>query len=147
MTRNEFIRDIEDFYDLTRFAWDNNIECLEYVRDWDAYVDWVNENVRYWDSNPFELGSWLCSLPDYGDWFDVEDEPVRIEDDFDDYKERVLEEMDRYEMWDDEEDEEEEAPAAAPAQPADLWRTGRFECPPPPDPEPENEGFLLLLRG
>lgn len=146
MTRNEFIRDIEDFYDLCRFAYENDVECMSYVKDWDAYKDWINDNINYWDNGPFELGEWLYSLPDCGGWFDVEYEVTCIDGDFEDYKERVLEEMDRYGQW-DEEDEEEEAPAAAPAQPADLWRTGRFECPPPPDPEPENEGFLMLLRG
>ncbi len=135
MTRREFIEEVNDFDDLTRFCWNNDCYVCEYVRDGEQYDDYIWELIRDWDNGWEELRDWLDCLPCVGryDYVDTEDDFVVLDDDdFQDYKRRVLGWMDENNYWDepDEEEIEEEPPRENPRYVNYLFDG--------PAPEPEN---------
>lgn len=135
MTRREFIEEVNDFDDLTRFCWNNDCCICEYIRDGEQFDDYIWESIRDWDYSWENLRDWLDGLPSVNryDYVDTEDEcRVLDDDDFQDYKRQVLEWMDENDYWDepDEEEIEEDMPRENPSYVNYLFEG--------PVPEPEN---------
>lgn len=111
MTRREFIENVEDFVDLIRFCWDENLDDLIYVFSADDLNERVFEDIREYD-NWQDAYNFLGRIPagyawyteEWGDYIGVPDE------EFPRYKQTVLEAMDEDGAWDDEEDEPETEP-------------------------------------
>lgn len=114
MTRNEFLENVTSFYDLKDFCNDEDCNLLEDVYDEEGRDDFINDCLMDWarDDSWQDLYNRLDSIPtgydwyrydDYGDWCSLDDE------DFEEYKNDVLEWADNNDIWDnDEEDDEEE---------------------------------------
>ena len=111
MTRNEFIENVTEFYDLRDFCCENDMyNIADELYDSDYLDEIMNDRLRnnYWDD-------WRSALSDLSDidarydWY-REDGYGGFEGltgiDFDDLKQEVLEIGDRDEIWDEEEDEE-----------------------------------------
>lgn len=108
MTREEFIEDICSFGDLREFCWDNRLSSMDYIKDSDEIDEYIDEllyefvRTDGWQ----DIRGWLNNIDDSYDWYDTEDGIVGLTQwNFDEYKERVLQEGDGDEIWDDEEDE------------------------------------------
>lgn len=115
MTRQEFIDSIDNYSELKEFCYDNDCNILEDVYDEEARDEMVNEWLVDWARNDSwkELRDRLDNINDDYYWYrydDCYDEWVGLNDyeDFDNYKNEVLEWADEYGCWDDPEDEEEE---------------------------------------
>lgn len=111
MTRREFIEEVNDFDDLTRFCWNNDCYICEYIRNGEQYDDYIWELIRDWDDGWERLRDWLDDLPSVGRWdyVDTEDDfRLLDDDDFEDYKRRVEEWMTENAFWDEPDEDEEE---------------------------------------
>lgn len=114
MTRQEFLDDVYDFSELRFFCYDNDCGICDDVYDDESKDDYINEHLSNmaddaddWQSlyhtlDDIPTGYDYYSLDDYGDFNGLDD------DDFEDYKNEVLEWMDNNEYWDEDEDDEEE---------------------------------------
>lgn len=114
MTRQEFFDDVYDFRELKDFCYDNDCGICDDVYDdasKDEYIDDhlsdMADNAESWQSlyrtlDDIPTGYDYYRLDDYGDFNGLDD------DDFEDYKNDVLEWMDDNEYWDEDEDDEEE---------------------------------------
>ena len=117
MTRQEFINDIQYWSELLEFCYDEECYICDDVYDSDQWNNSIDENVSEMAGND----SWrdiLATLQDYenisgydyyrrndyGEWYALED------DDFDSYKDDVMEWMDNNDRWDEDEEEEEDPP-------------------------------------
>lgn len=111
MTRQEFLDDVCDFSELREFCYDNDCGICDDIYDDESKDDYINEHLsdmaddwrslyRILDDIP--TGYDYYRLDDYGDFNGLDD------DDFEDYKDEVLEWMDNNEYWDEDEDDEEE---------------------------------------
>ena len=112
MTREEFIEDICSFGDLREFCWDNRLSSMDYIKDADEIDEYIDELLYEFARTDGwqDIRRWLNDIDDSYDWYDTEDGIVGLTQwDFDEYKERVLQEGDGDEIWDDEEDGEDEA--------------------------------------
>lgn len=128
MTRQEFIDDVTTWSELLQFCYDEDYDTNDIYTS-EQRDDYINDELMDWARND----SWRDMLDalraledndgydyyrhdDYGDWIGLDDG----DDEFDDFKDNVLEWMDENAYWpDDEEDEgeeeyddEEEAPPA-----------------------------------
>lgn len=105
MTRQEFIDEINDIYDLMSFVYEYGYEhIVEYVYSQDSYSDWVWENIHDWGGSWEELQSWLYNLPETRDfdYFDISDEPCGIGDyEFERYKSDLIDALDYDDYWED----------------------------------------------
>lgn len=112
MTRDEFINDVNDFYDLKSFCWDNDCYECEDVYDSEQRDDYLNEHIidmarsETWESlrdilNDISSDYEFYRLDDYGDWVGLDDS------DFETYKDDVLDWADNNDIWDDDDEEEE----------------------------------------
>lgn len=115
MTRQEFIEDVTTWSELIDFCYNEGIDYCDDVYSEESYNERIDERVRDYinDDGWRSVLGWLEDLPlnydyyiedDYGEWRGADD------DDFDSYKDDVLEYMDDNDEWDEDEDEEEEAP-------------------------------------
>lgn len=114
MTRQEFLDDVCDFSELRDFCYDNDCGICDDVYDDESKDDYINEHFSDmaddadgWQSlyrtlDDIPTGYDYYRLDDYGDFNGLDD------DDFEDYKNDVLEWMDDNEYWDEDEDDEEE---------------------------------------
>lgn len=111
MTRDEFLENVNDWYELRDFCDDVGCDYCEDVYDDEGRDDYINECLMDWARNDswYELRDRLADIPtgyefyridDCGDWRSLDDS------DFDQYKQEVLEWMDDNEYWDEEEDDE-----------------------------------------
>lgn len=113
MTRQEFIDEICDFADLISFCCNEDLETCDEVYSADRLDEYIAEEVtdylrnNYW----YELRDALYDIPtghDYyirTDWMEFRG---AYDDDFDEYKENVLDIMDDGGYWDEDDEEEEE---------------------------------------
>ena len=113
MTRNEFIDNITEWYELKDFCNDFDCDVCEDIYDDDDYDDCVEEDVRdaVGECSWREIRDSLCDLPSGYDYYRRNgslDYDGMDNDDFEDYKERALEWGDDYGVWEDEEEEDEE---------------------------------------
>lgn len=114
MTRQEFLDDVYDFRELMDFCYDNDCGICDDIYDDESKDEYINEhlsdmadNADDWQSlyrtlDDIPTGYDYYRLDDYDDFNGLDD------DDFDDYKNDVLEWMDDNEYWDEGEDDEEE---------------------------------------
>lgn len=113
MTRNEFLENVTSFYDLKDFCNDEDCNLLEDVYDEEGRDDFINDCLMDWarDDSWQDLYNRLDSIPtgydwyrydDYGDWCSLDDE------DFEEYKNDVLEWADNNGVWDDDEEDTDE---------------------------------------
>ena len=109
MTRQEFIETINDFYDLREFCDENRLCACENIMSDDTLDEEINyrlENYRDYFSNWREARDFLSDIDTSYYWYDMDFNGIDY--DFDEYKERALEEGDDDGIWDDEEEDEEE---------------------------------------
>lgn len=121
MTRNEFIEEICSWDDLINFCYDNGCDHCDDVFDEEARDELLNERLQdkakrvdCWQ----DLLDWLKDISTGFDCYreaDYFDFPPLDEDDFNDYKDDVLDWADDNDIWDEEEeaDEDEEPPIAS----------------------------------
>lgn len=114
MTRQEFLDDVCSFDELRDFCYDNDCTICDDIYDDDSKDDYINERLSdmaddadSWQSlyrtlEDIPTGYDYYRLDDYGDFNGLDD------DDFEDYKNDVLEWMDDREYWEEDEDPEEE---------------------------------------
>lgn len=114
MTRQEFLDDVCSFDELRDFCYDNDCTICDDIYDDDSKDDYINEHLSdmaddadSWQSlyrtlEDIPTGYDYYRLDDYGDFNGLDD------DDFEDYKNDVLEWMDDGEYWEEDEDPEEE---------------------------------------
>lgn len=108
MKRSEFDA-LDTISDLIEFGQEENLYCTEDIYWEDSYSDLVWEEIHDWDGSFYELGRALCDLPDGFAWVrrDGYLDYVGIdEDDFDDLRREIIEEMEDY--WDDEDEPDDE---------------------------------------
>lgn len=112
MTRQEFIDNVTEWYELKNFCYNNDCDVCEDIYDEDGMDEEINYSIREYagDYSWHELRDELRSIPsgyDYYrqnglfDWDGMDDDA-----DFQDYKDSVLEWMDNGEYWEDDEDDE-----------------------------------------
>ncbi len=116
MTRQEFIEDVNSWVDLLDFCSDQGCDCCENVYseyDRDSYIDdnlvVMARNADSWESlkdtlSDISTGYDYYYHDDNGDWVGLDDDG----DDFEDYKDDVLEWADNHDVFEDEEEDEEE---------------------------------------
>lgn len=114
MTRQEFLDNVCDFSELRNFCYDNDCGICDDIYDDESKDDYINEHLSDmaddaddWQSlyrtlDDIPTGYDYYRLDDYGEFNGLDD------DDFEDYKDEVLEWMDNNEYWDEDEDDEEE---------------------------------------
>lgn len=109
MTRQEFIEEVNDFYDLIEFCDEQDIDLCNRVyaqADYDAMIneclcDWAREG-HWWD-----VLERLRNLPTGYDWY-YDGDYGWEEAYFPDFKNEVIDIMDRDDAWDEEEVDEED---------------------------------------
>ena len=111
MTRDEFLDNVNDFYDLVDFCNENSLSTCDYLLSDGSFDDWVDEQLEQWARYDrwWEVKDKLNDLPSGYDWYDTEWSVEGLSSsDFDDWKEKVLEEADLVNVWDDAEPEDPE---------------------------------------
>ena len=113
MTRSEFLDNITEWYELKDFCNDFDCDVCEDIYDDDDYDDCVEEDIRdaIADYGWRDIRDFLGNLPGGYDYYrrnSTLDYDGLGDDDFEDYKEDVLEWGDDCGVWEDEEEEEEE---------------------------------------
>ena len=112
MTRQNFIDSINYWSELLEFCYDEDCDVCEDIYSEDARDGRINEDLvdMARDNNWREMYDILDSIPEghnyyrqdgYGDW-------VGVDDEFNDYKNQVLEWMDDGGYWEEEDEEEED---------------------------------------
>lgn len=110
MTRQEFIDSIDFWHELIDFCNDMECDICEEIVNGDDLEERIREDFNdYGSEYPWtDIRGWLNDIVEGHDYYlrngSFEYEYL-CDEDFDDYKERVIEWMDRNNMWDDEEDE------------------------------------------
>lgn len=114
MTRREFIDDCTGVWQLRDFARENNLDA-QYDFDDVYHVEDIDEVVEAAIEDYLRMSSWRDLMRDLNDIDDLYDY-VRHEgglcfeqlhdEDIDDLKDRIIEEMDENDAWDDEDDED-----------------------------------------
>ena len=107
MTRTEFLDEVNDFCELICFCSDHDIYICDDIYDEDEMDDWLNEHLNELANSMDwgELKDYLNEVPcDSGYYYRQDGDYFCVADaEFDDYKNAVLEEMDRNGDWDEEE--------------------------------------------
>ena len=111
MTRNEFIDNITEWYELKDFCSDFDCDVCEDIYDDDDYDDCVEEDIRdaIADYGWRDIRDFLGNLPGGYDYYrrnSTLDYDGLGDDDFEEYKEDVLEWGDDFGVWEEEEEEE-----------------------------------------
>lgn len=106
MTRNEFIDNITEWYELKDFCNDFDCDVCEDIYDDDDYDDIVEEDIRdaIADYGWRDIRDFLGNLPSGYYYYrrnSAFDYDGLDDDDFEDYKADVLEWGDDYGAWDD----------------------------------------------
>lgn len=113
MTRSEFLDNITEWYELKDFCNDFDCDVCEDIYDDDDYDDCVEEDIRDAIANYGwrDIRDFLGNLPGGYDYYrrnSTLDYDGLGDDDFEDYKEDVLEWGDDCGVWEDEEESVEE---------------------------------------
>jgi len=111
MTRSYFVDYVTGWYELLDLCSDEGCNVCEDIIDDDQLDEWVESDIQNGSYNWRELRDFLYDIPTGYDYYRCDgsfDYVGMDDDDFEDYKERVLDWMDENGEWDDEEDEEEE---------------------------------------
>lgn len=111
MTRNEFIDNITEWYELKDFCNDFDCDVCEDIYSDDDYDNSIEEDIRdaIADYNWRDIRDFLGNLPSGYYYYrrnNTLDYDGLDDDDFEGYKEDVLEWGDDYDVWEDEEEEE-----------------------------------------
>lgn len=140
MTRDEFIEQVNETYELVRFCYDNSLDDLvENIYDEDTFNDCIDEDISDWRDGWQDLYKFLDELPTssetdyyyrnyYGDWceFTCSDE--------ENLKDDILARCDEECLFDDvEDDEEQEENYGEQEDGTGYW------CVRTPEPEKEDE--------
>ena len=110
MTRQEFIDSIDFWHELIDFCNDMECDICEEIVNGDDLEERIREDFNNYGSEyPWtDIRGWLNDIVEGHDYYlrngSFEYEYL-CDEDFDDYKESVIEWMDRNNMWDDAEDE------------------------------------------
>lgn len=151
MTRDEFINEVTTFDDLVCFCNTNGLEhIVEYIRDGEDYENYLDELFRdmIYDYGWREARDQMNNVDNdgydwyetsYGDWVNINED-----DNLDEYKDQVIEAMDRDEAWDEPEEpdrepepeEEEEDDEYLDICPQEIDADGLMA---------ENSGFLAMV--
>ena len=115
MTREEFIREVNEWYDLRQVAYDYDCyDVYENILDEDEKDEWYNDVVRdNWSEEMpwYDLLDALNSIPNGHDWYIKDqygDVDVADDADFEDFKDQLLNFMDDNELFDDSADDSDE---------------------------------------
>lgn len=114
MTRQDFIENVNSWSELIDFCYDEDCDECENIYSEDSMDEQIDESLGIWIENYrwWDLKDILNDLPTDGDYFYCESSDTKWraldDEDFENYKERVLLWMDRGEYWDEEYDEEDE---------------------------------------
>lgn len=112
MTRSEFINDITQWSELFEFCEENMLHACDDLYGAGSVNERIDEDIRIFrrDYSWQSLRDMLDDISDGYDWYRrdgvLEYTPMDDEDDFEEYKEHVLQEADMNEVW--EEDDEED---------------------------------------
>lgn len=111
MTRNEFIENITEWWELKEFCSDNDCSVCEDIISEDEYDEYVSDDISNEVGNYgwTEIRDSLYDLPSGYDYYRVNgtfNYDGLDQDDFEDYKESVLEWGDDWGTWDEEEEED-----------------------------------------
>lgn len=115
MTRQEFLTDVNDFWDLRNFCYDEDCDILIDAYDYDSADEVIQEGltdyIRNYNDDWRDIRDRLNYIDLGGDWFWCNgwDDWDCIDDDFDDYKEQVLDWADRNGVFDEEDAEDVES--------------------------------------
>lgn len=107
MTRNEFIDEVTTWGELIEFCYEKNLDCCEDVYTETQKDDWFNEEVVNYARSAQgwrDVLSWIEDIPCDGEYYirdEYDDWREADEDDFDEYKDSVIETGDQYGIWDD----------------------------------------------
>ena len=113
MTRQEFVNSIDFWYELIDFCRDMECDVCEEIINGDDLEERIREDFNdYGSEYPWtDIRGWLNDIVEGHDYY-VRNGSFEYEylcdSDFDDYKDSVIEWMDRNGLWDDEDDEWEE---------------------------------------
>ncbi len=112
MTRDEFL-EIEDWYDLTDFCYNNSIYTCDDVYSDEQKDNYIEEHLDEWASDYKwrDLLNLLDGIPDSADWYIIDDYreiSEATDEDFEYYKERTLEEADDKDLFDEDDEPYEE---------------------------------------
>lgn len=105
MTRQDFIDDVNSFWELIEFCGDERLDICEDLVFWDELDGYIMRAIR--DLDTWQgIRDFLSDIPDGGEYFSVDGygDVVCVDDMFDDYKADVLRAMDQCNAWDEEED-------------------------------------------
>ena len=111
MKRSEFVLGITTWEELREFCDDYQCEILDDVYDWDAFQEEVEEDVANRECGWTGLRDALNDVPDDGSYFERRGwlDYICVDDEFDYWKERVLDDCDFYDdFWEAEDDGEDE---------------------------------------
>lgn len=112
MTRNEFLESVNDWWELKDFCSEIGCEHCDCIIDDDG----LDEEIEYAlgeylrDYNWREIRDMLDDIPTGYDWYRCDgsfDYVGLDDDDFDSYKDDVLDWADDHDVWDEDEDDEE----------------------------------------
>lgn len=151
MTRDEFINEVTTFDDLVCFCNTNGLEhIVEYIRDGEDYENYLDELFRdmIYDYGWREARDQMNNVDNdgydwyetsYGDWVSINED-----DNLDEYKDQVIEAMDRDEAWDEPEEPDQEP------EPEEEEEDDEYLdiCPQEIDADglmAENSGFLAMV--
>lgn len=113
MTRNQFIEEVNCWSELLGFCYDYDCGYCEDVYNEDSKNDYFDSELVEYARNAEDwqdMLEYLQNIPTGGDYYikdDYDEWREADDDDFDNYKDAVLEWGDNDEVWDEEEDEEE----------------------------------------
>ena len=109
MTRADFIEQVTTFDELKDFCYEHDLSNCDDVIDSYYIDDYIYDDIRNYEGSWEELRNCLDEIPTGYGWYWREGtfDYYGIDNDFDYYKEEVLNEMDEYGCWDDDDEEEE----------------------------------------
>lgn len=110
MTRREFINNVESLSELLDFCYNYNCDVCEDILHYDDIVERITEDFRNSGSSYTwsDIQRWLSRIPSNAEYYryDACFEYDSVDDDLEDYKEKVLEWGDDDGIWDEEDEEE-----------------------------------------
>ena len=141
MTRDEFIEQVNETYELVRFCYDNSLDDLvDYIYAEDTFNELIDEDISDWRDGWQDLYKFLDELPTssetdyyyrdcYGDWYEF------TYSDEENLKDDILARCDEEGIFDDaeEDDEEQEENYGEQEGGTGYW------CVRTPEPEKEDE--------
>ncbi len=110
MTRQEFIDNVNSFWELIEFCNDEQLDTCADIIDSDYLDEYLMRAIRQ-DFDTWQgIRDYLSDIPTGGEYYaeDGYGNITCVDDMFDDYKADVIRTMDQRGAWDEEEDEEEE---------------------------------------